>query len=384
MDPAWVGLSRVLLVRLDNLGDVLVTTPAIRAVRHSLPQAHLTLLCSPVGAQVGRLNPDIDEVIEYQAPWMDPWSQLECDPARELHLVEELRSAGFDAAIIFTSFRQSCVAAAYLCYLAGIPLRLGASVEGPGSLLTTRVKHDGDYTGEFPHEVMRSIELVASVGMQTDDLHLRLRVPEIAHHRSATILSAHAAGGPRIVVHPGCSMPARTYPTEGFGAIVDRLICDFNATVFLTGTESEAPLVRTIQDSLKSTRRSRTVSLTGTIDFATMCGLIEACDLTICSNTGPAHVSAAVGTPVVTLFALTNPPHQWSPWMVPFRQLFQDVSCRICYRRVCPYHQECLTLVPIDEIVTAAGELLNESGTERGAPEAVLGAAYERRAVCRA
>ncbi len=79
----WQEARRVLAVRLDNLGDVLVTTPAIHAIRESLPEASITLLASEIGAQAGRLNPDIDEVIVHSAPWMDPWSRLPLDPARE-------------------------------------------------------------------------------------------------------------------------------------------------------------------------------------------------------------------------------------------------------------------------------------------------------------
>ncbi|MDQ3854937.1 MAG: glycosyltransferase family 9 protein, partial [Chloroflexota bacterium] len=138
IDAAWRSARRVLIVRLDNLGDVLLTTPAIRAVRRALPGAGLTLLASPVGAQAGRLNPDIDRVIVYEAPWVDPWCKLPHDVHREQAMVQELAGQRFDGALIFTSFRQSPLPAAYLCYLAGIPLRVAASVDAPGSLLTTR------------------------------------------------------------------------------------------------------------------------------------------------------------------------------------------------------------------------------------------------------
>ena len=80
-----------------------------------------------------------------------------------------------------------------------------------------------------------------------------------------------------------------------------------------------------------------------------------------CCGTGPMHVSAAVKTPVVALFALTNPPEQWGPWRVPHRQLYHDVACRICYSRICPYGQECLCLVTPEMVVDAAAELLKET-----------------------
>ncbi len=120
-DWQWRAARRILAVRLDNLGDVLVTTPALHAIKASLPDAHLTLLASPVGAQVGRLNPDLDGVIAYQAPWMDPWRRLPQDSAREQRMIATIRAGRFDGAIIFGSFRQSPLPAAYLCYLAGIP-----------------------------------------------------------------------------------------------------------------------------------------------------------------------------------------------------------------------------------------------------------------------
>jgi ADP-heptose:LPS heptosyltransferase len=94
--------------------------------------------------------------------------------------------------------------------------------------------------------------------------------------------------------------------------------------------------------------------------FGVFCALIEAADLTVTNNTGPMHVSAALKTPVVALFALTNPPEQWGPWRVPHRQLFHDVPCRLCYSRICPYQHECLTLVSPDMVAQAAGDLLSE------------------------
>src|SRR5215207_16148 len=172
----WLYARRVLAVRLDNLGDVLVTTPAIHAIRESLPDAAITLLASPVGAQAGRLNPDVDEVVVYNAPWMDPWSRLPLDPAREMQVISQLSAGGYDAAVIFSSFRQSPLPAAYLCYLTGIPLRLAATIDGPGSLLTTRHRHPE----QMMHEVERGLDLVAAVGMRTSDDQLVLRVPDEA------------------------------------------------------------------------------------------------------------------------------------------------------------------------------------------------------------
>ena len=105
----WRRARRVLAVRLDNLGDVLVTTPALHAIKESLPSAELTLLASPVGAQVGRLSPDVDDVVVYEAPWMDPWQVRPQDSRREQWMIATLRERRFDGAIIFTSPSSNAV-----------------------------------------------------------------------------------------------------------------------------------------------------------------------------------------------------------------------------------------------------------------------------------
>ncbi len=360
IDERWSASRRILAVRLDNLGDVLVTTPAIHAVKAALPGVELTLLASPVGAQTGRLNPDIDSVIVYQAPWMDPWQRLPQDCDREQRMIATLHDRRFDGAIIFTSFRQSPLPAAYLCYLAGIPLRLAASIDGPGSLLTTRYKHPD----RMMHEVERGLDLIGAIGFPAAELDLVLRVPDGDRDRIRELL--HARGidrdRPVVVIHPGCSMPARTYPWERYAEVGDLLVERLGATVVLSGTGDERALVDQVYARLRPGSRRETHRLAGTLPFATFCALIETADLLITNNTGPMHIAAALKTPVVTLFALTNPPEQWGPWRVPHRQLYHEVPCRLCYSRVCPYGHECLSLITPEMVTDAAKELLAATG----------------------
>ncbi len=357
IDPHWQSARNILLVRLDNLGDVLLTTPAFHAVKTALPNARLTLLASPVGAQVGFLDPDIDDVIIYQAPWMDPWHKLPQDSEREQQRIAQVRERHFDGAIIFTSFRQSPLPAAYLCYLADIPLRVAASIDGPGSLLTTRHKHPE----RMMHEVERGLDLVGALGISTDERDLVLKVPDEAGATVANLLAAHGLNEHHslIVVHPGCSMPARTYPWEMYAEVIDLLVEQLGAFVVVTGAEDERPLVAQVLAHVQPQYRHVTLAAAGTLSFPALCALIQSADLTITNNTGPMHISAAVKTPVIALFALTNPPEQWGPWHVPHRQLYHDVPCRICYSRICPYQHECLRLVSPQMVTRAAGELLS-------------------------
>src|SRR6266487_942215 len=284
-DKSWNSVRRVLAIRLDNLGDVLVTTPAIHAMKESLPSAELTLLAGPVGAQVARLNPDIDDVIVYQAPWMDPWHKLPQDSQREQEMIATIREKRFDAAIIFTSFRQSPLPAAYLCYLADIPLRAAASIDGPGSLLTTRHKHPEGVL----HEVERGLDLVHALGMTTTEHDLILAVPEEAKRAVAERI-AHVRGQLLIVVHPGCSMPARTYPWKMYAEVVNRITAQLGAFVVLTGAKEEGELTARMLANLNEEARANTVTLAGELTFPELCALIETANLLITNNTGPMHI----------------------------------------------------------------------------------------------
>ncbi|HSJ56899.1 MAG TPA: hypothetical protein VLC95_06945, partial [Anaerolineae bacterium] len=142
----WERAKRVLCIRLDTLGDILMTTPAIRAVKRSRapqpssethwePGRHVTLLTGSAGAAIGALVPEVDDVIVYDAPWMKA-TPPRADSRPEYEMADHLRAGNFDAAIIFTVYSQNPLPAAMLTYLSGIPLRLAHCHENPYQLLT--------------------------------------------------------------------------------------------------------------------------------------------------------------------------------------------------------------------------------------------------------
>lgn len=355
MTAGWDGARHVLCVRLDSVGDVLMTTPAIRAVRASRPGRRVTLLTSPAGAQAAALAPEIDRVLVYEAPWMKATAPR--PPAADRAMIDRLRAAGFDAAVIFTVYSQSPLPAALLCYLAGIPLRLAHCRENPYRLLTDWVP-EPEPERLIRHEVRRQLDLVATVGCRTADERLSLRVPPTARRRAARLLAEAGIDRERpwTVLHPGATAPSRRYPPESFAAVARRLALEAGWQVVITGGPEEVALV----EQVRAAAGAPSVSLAGRLDLAGLAAVLELAPLLITNNTGPAHVAAAVGTPVVDLYALTNPQH--TPWGVPSRVLFHDVPCRFCYKSVCPEgHHRCLRLVPPEAVVEAALSLAGET-----------------------
>ncbi len=349
----WKQVKNILCIRLDTIGDVLMTTPAIRALKESHPNRRITLLTSSAGAATASLVPEVDEVIVYDAPWLKATSPR-TDSSPEYEMAEKLRRLQFDAAAIFTVYSQNPLPSAFLCYLADIPLRLAHCHENPYQLLTHWVK-DPEPENCVRHEVRRQLDLVATVGCKIYDERMSLCVPEEAHCRVQNILGKLGIDllRPWVVIHPGATAPSRRYPPEGFAEVARCLVLDMGIQVIFTGTEPERELIESIQTAVGVP----TQSLVGCLDLDELAALVAIAPILIANNTGPVHIAAAVGTPVVDLYALTNPQH--TPWGVPHRVLFHDVPCKYCYKSICPEgHHHCLRLVTPESIVRAACELL--------------------------
>jgi len=356
---AWSEYRRVLCIRLDTIGDVLMTTPAIRALSEQCTDRRITLLTSRPGALAGALVPEVDRVIAYDAPWMKA-SSSDDSPWRDCAMVERLRACDFDAAVIFTTFSQSPLPAALMCHLAGIPTRRAHCRENPYHLLSEWVREIEPEQG-IRHEVKRQFDLVASIGASTDRTGLSLSIPPDATIGAIRRLreAGHDPAQPWIVLHPGATAESRRYPPELYAEAMRRLGAETTHRIVVTGTQEEraaAILTAELGDAA--------VSLTGSLAFEELCGLIAAAPLLISNNTGPVHIAAAVGTPVVDVYALTNPQH--TPWQVPSRVLSHDVSCRWCFRSVCPEgHHRCLRMVSPADVAQAALDLLDEVSPEQ-------------------
>ena len=363
MNDAWRAARRILAVRLDAAGDVLMTGPALRALKESAPGRHVTLLTSSAGAAAARLMPEVDDVIEYVAPWMKPAAGD--DPAEHLAMIERLRAEAFDAAVIFTVYSQNPLPAALMTQLAGIPLRLAHCRENPYGLLTNWVR-EPEPDDLLRHEVRRQLDLVASVGARPSSERLAVRVPEAAKQRMQALIANVDRARPWVVMHVGASAESRRYPRF---AEVARTLHEFHGwQLIFTGGPGERDLI----DCVRDTSGVPSLSLAGDLDLGELAALLAEAPLLISNNTGPAHLAAAVATPVVDLYALTNPQH--APWMVPHRLLFNAVACAPCYRSVCPEgHHACLAAVTPEDVVRAALSVASDGCAEgSGVPRALL------------
>jgi ADP-heptose:LPS heptosyltransferase len=329
----------ILAVRQDSLGDVLLAGPALRALAAG-SDGPLTLLCGPRGEAAARLLPGVDEVLVHLAPWIDPepppLRREACDA-----LVEAVAARQPDEAVIFTSFHQSPLPTATLLRLAGVPRIAAISVDYPGALLDVRHRVPDDI-----HEVDRALSLAEAAGHRlppTDSPRLRVELPA-----APPALPEQ----PFVVVHPGASVSARAWEPDAWAALVG-LLLERGERVVVTGAAEEAGLTRHVAGA-----RDGVLDLGGRCDFAALGAVLARASAVAVANTGPAHLAAAVGTPVASLFAPTVPWTRWRPWGVPHQVLNRDVPCAGCRARRCPVPgHPCLADVPPAEVADAVRRL---------------------------
>jgi len=329
----------VLAVRADSMGDVLLAGPAIRAIA---ARARVTLLAGPAGEETARALPGVERVVVHPLPWIvaDPEP---CDAARLDALVREMRALAIDEALIFTSFHQSALPLALLLRLAGVERIAAISSDYPGSLLDVRHQVPDDL-----HEVERACSLARAAGFPAppdDDGRLAIRFARSSRRRGT--------GAPLVVVHPGASVPARAWDPDRHRSLV-RHLARAGVEVAVTGGPAEVELTAYVAGA-----DADVLDLAGATPISELAGLLADASVLVSGNTGPAHLAAAVGTPVVSLYAPTVPAVRWRPWRVEHVLLGdQAAPCRGCRARVCPVPGHPCLDVSVRDVLAALGRFV--------------------------
>jgi ADP-heptose:LPS heptosyltransferase len=327
----------VLVARLDSAGDVLVQGPMVRAVAAGADR--VVFLAGPAGAEAAGLLPGVDDVWTWACPWIlgDPPPVEAADLA---DLTERVRALAPAEAVVSTSFHQSPLPLALVLRTAGVPRISATSVDYPGSLLDVRHRVDDDLP-----EPERALALARAAGFELppgDDGRLEVRRPLPP--------AAHEPG--YVVLHPGASVPARAWPAQRCAEAVEALAAA-GYRVLVTGGPGERQLTAFVAGT-------RGVDLGGGTSLAEMAALLDGAAAVVVGNTGPAHLAAAVGTPVVSLFSPVVPAVRWAPYGVPTVLLGdQHAPCRDTRARECPVPgHPCLTSVTAADVVAAVEKVV--------------------------
>ncbi len=309
MTKSWENAKSVLIIKADNMGDLIMSVPAIRALKQSF-RCRITVLTSSMAFGITPFISEIDDVIAFDLPWV----KAERVNANEaiLTLVRQLEERSFDAAVIFTVFSQSALPASMIAYMSGIPLRLAYCRENPYELLTNWLPDQEPYTF-IRHQVRRDLALVNSIGADTDNIHLNLNISTAALKNAQEKLFKAGVNTEKtwLVFHAGVSEKKREYPKKLWIEAAKKLINEKGFQVLFTGAVSEKDLC----DQLAKKTGENAFSAAGLFTLEEFIAVIENSPVIVSVNTGTIHIAAAVNTPAVVLYAQTNPQH--TPWMTP-------------------------------------------------------------------
>ncbi|MFF9240260.1 glycosyltransferase family 9 protein [Streptomyces sp. NPDC014801] len=325
---------KALVTRLDSFGDVLLAGPAIRAV--AARADHVTLLCGPLGEPAARMLPGVDEVVVWDAPWagFDP------PPVRRAEIERLTGALDADTALILTSFHQSPLPTALLLRLAGVRHLAADSVDYPGSLLDVRHQR-----APHAHEAEAALDLAEAAGFpRVDDGRLAILPPPDTRDLTGE--------EPYVVLHPGASVPARAW-SPGRCADAVRELTAAGHRVAVTGGRGERELTARVAGDTG-------LDLGGRTDAPALAGVLARAAAVVTGNTGPAHLAAAVGTPVVSLFAPVVPAERWRPYGVAYVLLGdQSAPCAGSRARTCPVPgHPCLESVTAHDVVAAVEKVM--------------------------
>lgn len=290
------------------MGDLLMSSPAIRAVKQTI-NCKITVLTSSMGKDIAQFIPEIDRVIVFDLPWIK--TNQTFVPQDYFELLETLKAGNYDGAIVFTVYSQNPLPSAMLVYLSGIPRRLAYCRENPYELITDWVAEKEPYTF-IRHQVRRDLDLVAQINCHTPDEHLSLEVNKSSWPLLKDKLQELGLNKSRlwIILHAGVSEQKRQYPFDKWVETGKLLLKQFPCQLLLTGNSAEAKFT----DRIASAIGEGAIPLAGKLNLQEFITLTKHSALVVSVNTGTIHIAAALGIPMIVLYALTNPQH--SPWKV--------------------------------------------------------------------
>lgn len=341
--------SRILIVLPNWVGDVVLATPALRALRDRYAEAHIAFLVKHHLSQIINGGDWMDEVIH--------WPTGRSRPKRRrgfLGLAAALRERHFDwAALLTNSFRS-----ALLARLAGIRRRVGYDRDGRGLLLTDKLLPER-YSGKYvPIPMTRYYNAISRyLGCRKCPTHLELfTTPAEEAAAEETIAAAGVEPGqPIVVLNPGASFgPAKRWLPERFAEVGDRLIEQHNAAVFVSCGPKETDTARDVAGHM---RHAVTVLDDPVMPLGPSKALIRRAQLLVTNDTGPRHFANALGTPVVTIFGPTDP--AWTTTESSNERCLQvPVQCGPCMKRTCPLDRRCMMRITSEMVLERSAELL--------------------------
>lgn len=342
------NFKRILIARTDRIGDVLLSTPVIKAVREKYPQAFIAMIVSPYAKDIVEGNPYLDEVILY-----DKDGKHKSWP-RSIKFARNLEKKRFDLAIILHPTNRAHL----LSFLAGITKRVGYNRK-LSFLLTDRIPHTKE-RGE-KHELEYNLDLLSYLKIGVADKNLLMPIKKESEEWVDDLFKQEGikTNDKLLAINPAASCPSKVWPSERFAEAADKLAQKYGFKILLVAGSKDLAIAENVIKNM----RSSVISLAGKTSVSQLASLLKRCDLFISNDSGPVHIASALGTPVISIFGRNQrglSSKRWGPVGPRDKVLHKDAGCIECLAHNCKKQFACLKAISVEDVVSCADSILKD------------------------
>ncbi len=340
--------GKILVIRTDRIGDVLLSTPVFANLRKSFPNAHLAAMVTPYAKEIVEGNPNIDEVIIY-----DPKSKHK-GWLSSIRFARDLRKKKFDVALVLHPTNRAHI----VSFISGIKDRIGYDRKF-AFLLTKRAAHLKQ-KGE-KHERDYALDLLKELGVEPEKSMPFMPIRKESEDWALNLMNSFGLDPKQekiVAIHAGASCISKRWPVESFANVAQRLINEKKAKVVLVGANTDMELSGRL---IKLIDSDSAVDLVGKTSVSRLASLLKRCKLFISNDSGPVHIASSVGTPVISIFGRNQPglgPKRWGPLGKQDKFVHKNAGCLVCLAHNCNKGFLCLKAITTQEIVSLAESLL--------------------------
>lgn len=337
---------RIMVVRTDRIGDLLLSTPVLKNLRDNYPDCFIAMMVAPETADIVRGNPHLDEVIVLEKDSKHgSWRGA-------MRLVGELRKKNFDLALILHPTARVHL----LTFFAGIRRRVGYDRKC-GFLLTDKIKHTKQWG--WKHEVEYNLDILRYLGIRITDKHLFMPVNPQAEIWTEDLFTREGvgAGDKVLVIHPGASCPSKVWPAERFAQVADILARKHGLKIMLVAGPKDEEISKEVARNMKQP----IIDMAGKTSLLQVASILKRCALFISNDSGPVHIASSFGVPVISIFGRKQAglgPVRWAPSGPRAFFLHKDVGCIQCLAHNCQRQFLCLRSITVEDVLTLAEQAL--------------------------
>jgi heptosyltransferase-2 len=337
--------KRILIVRTDRIGDVLLSTPVIKALRENYPHAYIAMMVSPYAKDIVEGNPYLDDIIIYDKDGKHKsW-------ARSIKFSQRLKKKRFDLAVILHPTNRVHL----VTFFAAIPRRIGYDRK-LGFLLTDRIKHTKQW-GE-KHELEYSLDLLRYLGIELGDKALYMPIkPESEKWVDELFNQVGVKNTDKLLaIHPGASCPSKIWPNERFADAADRLMGKYGFKCLVVAGPKDIALANNVIKHMQHPA----INIAGKTSVSQLASILKKCQLFISNDSGPVHIASAMGTPVISIFGRSQKglsPKRWGPVGKKDKILHKEVGCIECLAHNCVKDFACLKAITVDDVLKAVDSI---------------------------